>query len=290
MKCLGALLCVVALLSSTSFTKDEGSVSEFVKKHLDSVGTEPVRAALKTRVAEGVLQFHMLHQGGSQDGKMVLVSEGNKVVCLLKLPNPNYHGERFVSDGHKTEEAQVKPGAWSELGAFVRAHNEILTEGLWGGTLSAGWPLLDSLESRHAKLQSTGRKKVDGREMLQFRYSPAKRSDLEISLYFEPETGRHVLTTYGLTVAPQMALTELETAKQKSTTYLLEERFSDFKEQDHLTLPSRWEVRFTLDVPPDPSHPGSAAVYARSDTWTFDVSVKSVSNNVTLDPKNFDMK
>ena len=62
----------------------------------------------------------------------MFVSEGDKFVSLLKLPNPSYHGERFVSDGHKTEEAETKPGVWSQLGDFIRVHNEILTEGLRG--------------------------------------------------------------------------------------------------------------------------------------------------------------
>ena len=270
--------------------KDEVTASELVKKHLDSIGTEQARVAVKTRVVEGGLRFHLQHQGGNQDGKEVLVSEGNKLVSLLKLPNPSYHGERFVSDGKRIMITQIQPGVYSELGQFLNVHGEVFTDGLWGGALSTGWPLLDSLETRHAKLQSAGRKKVDGRDLLQFRYLPSKHSDLDILLYFEPETGRHVMTSYSLTIAPQMALTELETAKQKSTSYSLEERFSDFKEQDHLTLPSRWEVRFTLDVPLDPSHPQSAASYARSDTWIFDVSVNAVNNNVSLDPKNFEVK
>jgi hypothetical protein len=290
MKFFGTLVCVVALLFSISFAKDEMPVVELVKKHLDSIGTEQARAAVKSRVAQGVVRFHLQKQGGSQDGKEVFVSESNKLVSLLKLPNPSYHGERFVSDGKRTMVANIKPGVYSELGQFVNVHSEILTDGLWGGTLSAGWPLLDSLEAKHAKLQSAGRRKVDGRQLLQFRYLPARRSDLDIMLYFEPETGRHVMSAYSLTIAPQMAMTELETAKQKSTSYLLEERFADFKEQDGLTLPTKWKISFTLDVPKDPNHPGDAAIYARSDTWLFDVSVGSINHNVSLDPKNFEVK
>jgi hypothetical protein len=183
----------------------------------------------------------------------------------------------------------MKPGVYSELGQFVNSQNEILTSGLWGGTLSTGWALFD-LPGRHAGLQYMGRKKIDGRELQQFRFLPSKRSDLEIRLYFDPETARHVMTTYELTISPQIAATELETAGQKSTSYRLEERFTNFKQYDGLWLPSQWTIQFGLDVPLDPNHPGRAGIYARSDVWEFSVSVTSISHNLQVDPKNFEVK
>lgn len=284
-----AMSAALTAMLSASFGKDDVQVGDFVRQHLSSIGTEQARAAAKNRVVEGTMRFHMQHQGGSADGKEVFVSDGNKLVSLLKLPNSSYHGERFVSDGMRTAIATIKPGVYSELGQFVNSQNEILTNGLWGGTLSTGWALLD-LPGRHEALQYMGRKKIDGRELQQFRFLPSKRSDLEIRLYFDPETARHVMTTYELTIAPQMAMTELETAKQKATTYRLEERFADFKQFDGLWLPGQWTIQFALDVPVDPNHPGSAAVYARSDVWEFSVSVTAISHNVQLDPKNFEVK
>jgi len=288
MRSLAVFVALLAMLS-VGLAKDDLQVGDFAKQHLSSIGTEQARAAVKNRAAEGTLQFHTQHQGGSADGKEVFVSDGNKLVSLLKLPNPSYHGERFVSDGRHTTAAMMKPGVYSELGQFVNVHNEILTDGLWGGTLSTGWVLLD-LPGRRAGLQYMGRKKVGGRELQQFRFLPTKHSDLEIRLYFEPETARHVMTTYELTIAPQMAMTEEENAKQKATTYRLEERFADFKQYDGVWLPSQWTIQFAVDVPTNPNHPGDAAIYARSDVWEYSVSVTSVSHNVQLDPKNFEIK
>jgi hypothetical protein len=284
MKFLAVIASVFALFS-TSVAKDETPVAELVKKHLDSIGTEQARAAVKTRVAQGTLRFHVLTGGaGYQDGKGVLVSSGNKIVSLLKLPNPNYHGERFVCDGRKTEEAQIKPGVWSELGDFLRVHNEILTEGLWGGTLSTAWPLAN-LEDRHASLHDDGIKKVEGRDLHRVTYKPAKSSDLEIQLYFEPETLRHVMTTYSLTISPRIGRTDAETAGTQFTRYHLEERFSDFKESDALMLPRAWDVRFNYDVPL-----GTSMVASHASQTEYESTAIDISHNVSLDPKNFEVK
>ncbi len=129
---------------------------------------------------------------------------------------------------------------------------------------------------------------MDGKELHLLRYSPAKRTDLEIQLYFEPETGRHVMTSYSLTISPEMGMTELENAKQQPTHYLLEERFADFKQSDGLWIPSRWTIQFTADVPLDPKHP----VLNRAQTMVseFAVMVNSINHNVPVDPKNFEVK
>lgn len=310
MKSLLTSLCLFTLLC-TGLAKDETPVAELVKRHLDSIGTEQARAAVKTRVVEGGVHFQLLNaSSGYQDGKATFVSDGKKLVSLMKLPNPSYHGERFVSDGRKTEEAFVKPGVWSKLGSFVMVHNEILTEGLWGGTLSTGWPLAN-LAERGSKLQDRGLKKVDGRELRRLDYSPKKHSDLEIQLYFEPETLRHVMTVYSLTISPQMGRTEVQTAREQETHYRLEERFADFKSVDNLNLPGQWTIQFTSDIGAagadyaSGSFGGGAGGEAgaagtpisttgvgtgNSPVTQFAVTVANISNNVTLDPKNFEVK
>lgn len=310
MKALATALCLFALLA-TAFAKDDMSVADLVKKHLDSIGTEQARTAVKNRVVEGAVRFHLLNAStANQDGKATLVSEGDKLVSLLKLPNPNYHGERFVSDGRKTEEAVVRPGVWSKLGSFVMVHNEILKEGLWGGTLNTGWPLAH-LEARGAKVQDRGLKKVDGRELRRLDYSPKKRGDLEIQLYFEPDTFRHVMTVYSLTISPRMGMGEVQTAREQPSHYLLEERFADFKSVDGLSLPGRWTIQYTSDVTAaggDYSSgsfgggPGGEAGAAGTPISTagvgagnspideFAVTVDNISQNVPLDPKNFEVK
>lgn len=307
MKTLSLFVATLVLLSVCA-AKDDSQVSDLVKKHLNSIGTDQARAAVKTRATEGTVSFQIENSSsGRQDGKEVFVSEGGKLVSLLKLPNPNYHGERFVSDGHKTLIAQVKPGAWSRMGDFVMVHNEILTEGLWGGTLSTAWALAH-LDERQAKLQDRGLKKVNGKELRRVDYSPKKRSDLEIQLYFEPDTFRHVMTVYSLTVRAQMGTSDIATARQQDTRYQIEERFADFKSVDGLNLPQRWTIEFTFEngggamanaqtltatqtgeagiIPIDTAGVGAG----HSPVSHFDVTITNMSHNVELDPKNFEVK
>lgn len=204
----------------------------------------------------------------------------------MKLPNPVYHGERFVSDGKKTSVAELIPGVFSPLGVFVRVHDEILKEGLLGGTLSTNWALVH-LDERHPKLHYKGLKKVNGVELHLLEYVPAKHSDLEINLYFEPETFRHVLTTYSMTINPQIAASETATAREKPAYYQMEERFGDFKQSDNLQLPGRWILRFSTDTQSDPTHPGFGEyVYSIE----YDTRGIAISHNGTLDPKNFEVK
>src|SRR5580765_4909050 len=112
MKFLTVISCLFAILCTsvcTSAAKDEMPVAELVNKHLDSIGSKQARTAVKTRVVQGTVHFRVVNvSSGNQDGKVVFASEGNKMVSLLKLPNPSYHGERFVSDGRKTDVAWLK--------------------------------------------------------------------------------------------------------------------------------------------------------------------------------------
>jgi outer membrane lipoprotein-sorting protein len=306
MKTLAVIVVLTALLS-VCYAKDEAQVADLVKKNLNSIGTEQARASVKSRATEGTITFKIPNSNtGNQDGKEVYVSEGNKLVSLLKLPNPSYHGERFVSDGKKTFVTMLRPGVYSSLGTFVSVHNEILTEGLWGGELSTSWALAH-LEERLAKVQDRGLKKVDGRELHRVDYLPKKHSDLEIQLYFEPDTLRHVMTVYSLTIAPQIGRTEADTARQQESRYRLEERFSDFKAFDNLTLPTRWSIQYTAedattgaaggsDLPSgrgggiDPALNTNGIGSGISPVIQYDVTVTNVSHNVTLDPKNFEVK
>jgi hypothetical protein len=241
--------------------KDKFQASEFVKQHLNSIGAEPARTTVKNRVARGTVKLSILTRPEVWDGPEILLSEGDKLACLLQFPPSAYRDEWYVRDGNKTSIVPVRQLRWSALSLFVMAHTEILTEGLWGGTLSTGWALT-RLDERRARLEDRGIKRVDGRQLHRVDYVPKKSSDLTIQLYFEPDTFRHVMTVYFMDSRPQ-------------PVYRLEERFADFKSVDNLTLPGRWTVEFA------------------SGEWSverYEVTEEKISHNVPLDPKNFETK
>jgi hypothetical protein len=285
-------VCAAAAANAAESLKPE----EIIQKHLDSIGTSSVRETAKSRVVESTNSYKLLVGGNGQiQGSSVMVSEGNNLQLLLKINASRYHGERFTRSGDKTfVEGTYDDKSRSEFGQFLRGEDLPLREGLLGGTLSSGWPLLD-VNTTKSKLHYLGTKKVDGRELHAFEYRPKKSSGLEITLYFDPETFQHVLTIYkasvhagiggsnldaGMTADPiSGGLTggaETESARKQQTRYRIEERFSDFKQYDGFTLPSHYDLRFTGE-------------YSNGFTKTvdWDMTATRVLNNVTLDPKNF---
>ncbi len=258
---------------------------DLVARHLMSIGSAEGRAAVKSRVAEGTVRFQFVVGGtGTLEGKEWLVSEGRKLQLMMKLSSPNYRGERFVCDGDRVEVASISAGVRSLFGQFIHGQELILREGLMGGVLSTAWPLL-SLDQRKPRLTYDGLRKIEDRDLYQVHYMPRKGSDLEIHLYFEPETFHHVLTVYTLTLRPRIGSTEIGSARQQETSYRLEERFSDFKTVDGVTLPMRWDIRFTAQIPaPDTS------VMAKSSVLEWGITQNQITNNVSLDPRNFMIK
>ena len=277
MRSFATVLVMLSLIASGA-AKDEFELGEFVKQHLNSIGTEQARGAAKNCVVQGSVTFQILNRAAQTwEGPATLVSEGNKLSSLFKFPPTVYRTEWFTSDGTRASVAFVRPGHWTEFGNFVKVHDEILTEGLWGGTLSTAWALAH-VEERDAKLQDRGTKKIDGVELRRIDYLPKKNSDLEVQLYFEPNTFRHVMTVYLLTISARSAPTVNQARNESETHYRLEERFSDFASFDNLTLPTRWTVRFTYGG------------VSNGTIDRYDVAAKKISHNMSLDAKNFEIK
>lgn len=283
---------------------DKLKPEDIVAKYLSAVGTPEARAAAKSRFDRGSAHFRILVGGaGTLDGSGVFVSEGRKSYFQMKFPNTDYRGEQFVFDGNKLQvAASTARQGRSTLGEFVYTQDVIVKDGLWGGELSTAFPLLN-LEEHKAKLSFEGEKNVDGRQLLDVVYKPKKSTDLEIHLYFEPDTYRHVMTTYSLRVATRLGnvdaqisnaqptgdvpgqvistggvvteSSETASARQHETRIRLEERFSDFKTVDGLTLPSHYNLHFSQEL-------GNG--HTSVNEW--DVTTDDVHHNVPLDPKN----
>jgi len=259
------------------------SADELVSQHLDSIASAAVLAGLKTRVAQGPAHYTILVGGtGFLDGKAVLVSEGKKLQFMMKFANNEYHGEQFIFDGEKDSVAYSSARqSRSGFGNFVFVQDAVLREGLLGGVLSTAWPLLfGNLEQRKAKLTFDGLKKIDGQELYELRYRPNKGSDLEINLYFDPQTLHHVETIYRYSVTAGLTIRgETATAGLVPNRYRLQEKFSEFKTMDGVTLPTRYALQFQQERQD-----------GRTNLYEWDLKGLDVSNNVPVDPRNFEVK
>ena len=240
-----ACLALCVFLAIPALAKDQKlTADELVAQHLQSIGTPEARAAAKSRVAEGKITFRdRLGSSNQLAGSALFMSQGTKFKCAFNLGAPNYPGEQIVFDGHKYEVAFITANTRSGLGGLLFGQPDILREGLFGGTISTAWPLLD-LKARQAKAKYEGVKKIDGRELHDLTYVPNKSSsgsDLTIHLYFEPDTFRHVMTVYRMRtrIVPGASWEATD-----ETIETVEERFSDFRTVDGITLPGTWEIRY----------------------------------------------
>lgn len=253
---------------------------ELVARHLNSIGSADARAAVKDRVVQGTAVYRILVGGtGKVEGKTGLVSEGHKLRFVVKLPFIDYRGESIATNGDAVGVAFANANQTrSPFSSFIATQDVILRDGLLGGVLSTAWPLLD-MGDRKPKLVVEGLKKVDGHQLYQVRYEPAKHAEAVINLFFEPDTFRHVKTVYSTSVANNVGATITESSKLLPERTTLEERFSDFKTVDGLTLPTHWNLQFTRELPN-----GSTSV------TEWDLKEDQITNNVGLDPRNSEVK
>jgi len=219
---------------------------EVLQNHLNSIGTAETRAKVLSRTAQGKVVFsERIQHSLYMEGTASLMSQAQRHRSDFKFGSPQYPGEQFVFDGKNSLIATVDQTSRSRLGSFLFLQDEILKEGLWGGVLSTAWPLL-RMQKSGATLKYTGMQKIAGQQLHELSYTPRKRSqngELEIKLYFDPETFRHVLTVYSLTMAHG---TDTK-SDPNQTVVIVEEHFSDFHEVDGLTLPSHWDIRYRVE-------------------------------------------
>lgn len=269
----------VSLLAPSLLGKgDKLTPEKLVAQHLASIGTPQARANLRSRSLQGQGRMVVLRGGaGTLSGSATHASEGNKSSFLFEVDDPSYRGEHLIFDGQDSQVGWAYRGRRSQLGEFIQTYSYVLREGLLGGTLSTAWALLD-LESKKPSLKYHGLKKVQDRKLHRLEYRPEKREgDLRIDLYFEPETFRHVRTTYHFSWSPGIGRSAGSTPWQRETRYLLEETFENFQQLGGLELPALWIIRFER--------------VGRSTTvQEWETDFRSGKHNPSIDPASFTLK
>jgi hypothetical protein len=256
---LSLCLSLPGLLAEDAKTKAE----DVIAKHLASIGTPEARANVTSRLVGGTVILATRVGGtGELSGKFNLISEGRKTRLGMNFSPINTSAVQIAFDGNKVGIGQVQPGQRSTLAQFIYENDVIVKEGLMGGALSTGWPLLDPT-GRQAKLDYNGLKTIEGKQLHEVKYKAKKGGgDLEVYLYFEPENFRHVRTRYSL----------LKIGTEKASYYLLEQ-FDNFASIDGLTLPQTYKLEYSGDS-------GRIVI-------DWDATVAQILQNQEVDPKYF---
>lgn len=278
----GGLTCVLSLallLSShgSAGANQKMSSEEIIAKHMEAIGSTETLSSISSRIIVGEAVATFKEPGtGQVGGRAVFASEGTKSMLGLVFDNTNYPHDKVGYDGDRITSSYVRPGVRSTLGDFLVTHTSILKHGLFGGTLSSAWPLLDASKAR-AKFDASGPKKVDGRQVYEVKYLPKDGSDVRISLFFDAETFHHVRTEYTRLISAPQGLTPADSARQRESRYKMVEEFADFKRVSGLTLPHTYRIKLNLDT------------LTGSFVAEWDLNFSQFSFNQKIEPGSFKM-
>jgi hypothetical protein len=196
------VLILICLNCAFAESNEKLTAEDIVARHLQSIGTPEQRAAAKTRVAIGTSHYQIVVGGaGEMDGTVTLVTADDKVRLVMKYGDAKYRGEDLLSNGDRVRVYGTPKR--SLMGQFLYDESALLTEGILGGTIATAWPLLDR-KVHSARLSYEGLREIDGVRLYELKYVPKKRTDLDIRLYFDKETFRHVLTVATVTIEPRL--------------------------------------------------------------------------------------
>ena len=273
--CLLLPLFSITLLGKDPILKPE----ELVARHLDSIGKPEARAAIKTRATSGTARcIYHLQRSGQLGGQSNVFSDGRKLMIGMYFDAIDYPAELMAFDGDHVTVSQTRPGVRSEVGQFIYSHDVLVKEGILAGVMSTAWALLD-VPGRRPKLGYAGLRNVDGRQVHELSYRAQKGAgDLQISLYFDRGTFRHVATIAKLTQLAGMGLIPETSSGYRDTIYKIKEDYSDFKEVDALTLPHTYKLVYTMEG------------QNRTTLMEYGVLIEKMVHNQPMDPTHFSVR
>ena len=246
MKFLRFPVFVILLSLSLPVFAQKLKPEEIVAKHLDSIGTAEARAAAKSRMVVGEANVTFLAPRSPEaSGRIVMASEANKIFMGLTLDSPDYPRETFTFDGKDAKVGFTRLTQRSALGNFIKSNDNLLEDGLFGGVLSTSWLPLN-MATNKGKIGGGGGKKIDGRETYALSYSPKGGGDVDITMYFDKETFRHIRTEYKRTESAPIGRTPDQSSGMTETRYKVVEDYSDFKDEKGLMMPHVYKIAYTV--------------------------------------------
>jgi hypothetical protein len=249
-------------LGAPAAAAEKLKAEEVVARHLAAVGLPDARAAALSLSGSCGLSSPGTF-AGALEGRFTVESDEARLALRMSFPSDRYPSEAFGVERGKVEIGFVLPGKRSALGNFLGTNDVILREGLLGGVLNAGWPLID-IAAKGGKVSYDGLKKLAGRELHRLTYRAKKgQGSLDILLFFEPDTFRHAASVYRTSMAQNMGTTIEASSRQSDIYFQLEETFGDWKAARGLNLPGTWAIRY--------DNQGKVSQY-----WKYDLVVEGV--------------
>lgn len=245
-----ALMSVSILLSVTTPAQDKKdgkklTAAEFLVKHAESVGTPEALAAATSRVMMGTgTLVSKVKSAGTIGGQAQFASQGNMILLAMGFNASDYPYEKAAFDG-KDVTVGLPNGRRTALAEYLKVQPSILKDGLFGGVMSSAWPLF-STGDKKPKIDYSGLSKFEGKQAHKVKYTP-RTGDLRVSLYFEPDTFRHIATVYEYTIQPKMGALSTDSVAGQVTRLTLTEKFSDFRTADKLTLPFGYSITYASE-------------------------------------------
>jgi hypothetical protein len=216
-----------------------------------------------------------MHGTGSIESKIgagfLLQGEGQfastpkMVVFALAFQNTIYPYEKVAYDGQNTSYG-LPSGKTTILVSYLKAQSSVLKDGLFGGALSAAWPLLDMASVPKAKLEMAGTTKINGLTCYKVKYSSSRTGQMKVTMYFDASTFRHIRTEYHYEIEPRIGTSPTDVrSSSRIERYDMTEDFSDFKQAGKLTLPTTYKITITSEGQIE------SATGAGLRTWTFNI-------------------
>lgn len=222
------------------------NAAEVIAKHLASIGTAEKRASIKSFIAVGDVNVEFITQKNQPaSGRIVIASEANKMFVGMSLNATDYPQEKIVFDGSKTAVSLVRAGFRSVLGNFIQSNTALVSQGLLSGTLTTAWAL-SAMQEHGPKISLAGTRKIDGNEVYALTFNPKGGSDVEVTMFFDGQTFRHVRTEYKRMSSASIGRTIDESARQSETRLKVTEDFSDFKDFQGMTIPHKYKILYTI--------------------------------------------
>lgn len=282
MKLLRLLALSAFLIAPVAGLAQKLDPNEVITKHIASIGPKDKLSSLKNQIVLGNMQFTFVGAAAVAEGKALIMSSGEKSLWGMNFNTNDYPQDRFAYDGKQVKIGRATTTNRSLLGEFLYNNRELLKGGLLGGALSTSWALLNP--NRKAMIEYEGRKAVNGVDTIVLAYTPSSGGDINIKLYFDPKTYRHVRSEYTVLRAAAQGATVDNSAGQSGTVFRLVEDFSDFKKMGDLNLPATYRITY--------SQTGTASITTqlrsnRDAQWTLNVT--DFGANREIDENSFNV-